>query len=60
MSKFVSGSIKMQFNCDWFISLSNYKLSYHMIGSQPVETASSLKPITFEESAIFMIKTIKR
>ena len=60
MSKFVTGPFKMQFNCDWFISLSDYKLSYHMIGSQLVEIASSLKPITFEENAIFMIKTIKR
>ena len=60
MSQFVTGSFKIQFNCDWFISLSNYKLSYHMIGSQLVEIASSFKPITFEESAIFMIKNRKK
>ena len=55
MSKFVTGSFKMQFTCDWFISLSNYKLSYHMIGSQLEETESSFKPITFKESVILTL-----
>ena len=56
MLKFVTGSFKMQFQFDWFISMSDYKLSDCMTGSQLVENMWYFKLVTFEGSVIFMIK----
>ena len=37
---------------DFPITLSNYKLSDYVIGSNLIENTWSFKPITFEESVI--------
>ena len=54
--KFVTGSFQMQFYL-CLVYLSDYRLSDYMIGSQLVENAWPLKPITFEASVIFSIET---
>ena len=56
--------LNYNFECDWFIELSDNKLSYNKLSdnnltSELVGNMSFFKPITIEEVVIFMINCDK-
>ena len=48
--------LNYNFECDWFVELSDNKLSDNNLASELAENRSFFKPITIEEIVIFMIK----
>ena len=51
--------LNYNFEFDWFIELSDNKLSDNNLASELVGNRSFFKPTTIEEIAIFMIRIIK-
>ena len=47
--------LNYNFECDWFVELSDNKLSDNNLASEIVRKRSFFKPITIEEIVIFMI-----
>ena len=47
--------LNYNFECDWFVELSDKKLSDNNLASELVGNRSFFKPITIEEIVIFMI-----
>ena len=47
--------LNYNFECDWFVELSDNKLSDNNLASELVGNRSFFKPITIEEIVIFMI-----
>ena len=50
--------LNYNFECDWFVELSDNKLSDNNLASELVGNGSFFKPITIEEIVIFMINII--
>ena len=48
--------LNYNFECDWFVELSNNKLSDNNLASELVGNRSFFKPITIEKIVIFMIR----
>ena len=48
--------LNYNFDCDWFVELSDDKLSDNNLASELVGNSSFFKPLTIEEIVIFMIK----
>ena len=51
--------LNYNFEFDWFVELSDNKLSDNNLASELVGNRSLFKPITIEEIVIFMIKRIR-
>ena len=51
--------LNYNFEFDWFVELSDNKLSDNNLASELVGNRSFFKPITIEEIVIFMIKRIR-
>ena len=49
--------LNYNFEFDWFVELSDNKLSDNNLASELVGNKSFFKPITIEEIVIFMIKS---
>ena len=48
--------LNYNFECDWFVELSDNKLSDNNLASELVGNRSFFKPITIDEIVIFVIK----
>ena len=48
--------LNYNFKCDWFVELSDSKLSDNNLAIELVGNTNFFKPVTIEEIAIFMIK----